>query len=83
MSKEVNSYMKNFEDFEDIKEEYKKKFVKFQKNQSSSKDEENVNLYKNLYGFHLVHVINEYKKLNERQGKRVNKQFILFNKEKK
>ena len=43
MSKELNSYIKNFEDFEDIKEEYKKKFVKYQKNQSSSKDEENVN----------------------------------------
>ena len=81
--KEINSFMKNFEKFEDTKDNYKKKFERFQKNEEATKeDHESVNKYKNLYGFHLVNIIEEYNKLNERQGKRVNKQFFLFNKEK-
>ena len=83
ISKETYSFLKNFENYEETKEEYKKKFIKFQKMQSpTSKDQENLNIYKNLYGLNLVHVIDEYSKLSERQGKRVNKQFFLFNKEK-
>ena len=83
INKETNAFLKNFENYEEIKEEYKKKFIKFQKMQSpTTKELEYLNHYKNLYGLNLVHVIDEYSKLSERQGKRVNKQFFLFNKEK-
>ena len=83
IQKEVSSYLKNFEAFEDSKDDYKKKFEKLQKNKSpKQKDQESVKQYRNLYGFYLVNIIEEYNKLNERQGKRVNKQFFLYNKEK-
>ena len=83
IDKELNSFMKNFETYEDIKDDFKKIFSKFQNMQSpSSKDQEKVNQYKNKFGFHLVHILDEYTKLNERQGKRMNKQFFLFNKQK-
>ena len=81
INKELNSFIKNIELYENAKDEYEKKFMKFQKMPTpEEKDEENIIYLKKLYGLHLVHVIDEYKKLNERQGKRVNKQFILFNK---
>ena len=81
INKELNSFIKNIELYEDAKEEYEKKFMKFQKMPSpEEKVEENIIYQKKLYGLHLVHVIDEYKKLNERQGKRANKQFISFNK---
>ena len=83
MNKEINSFSKNYELYEDTKDEYRKKFEKFQKMPSpSSKDQENIIKYKNLYGFYLLSLNNEYIKLNERQGKRINKQFFIFNKEK-
>ena len=81
MNKELNSFTKNIELYENAKEEYEKKFMKFQKMPSpEEKDEEKIIYQKKLYGLHLVNVIDEYKKLNERHGKRANKQFILFNK---
>ena len=81
INKELNSFIKNIELYEDAKEEYEKKFMKFQKMSSpEEKVEENITYQKKLYGLHLVHVINEYKKLNERQGKRAIKKFISFNK---
>ena len=81
INKELNSFLKNIELYENVKEEYEKKFMKFQKMPSpEEKDEENIIYLKKLYGLHLVHVIDEYKKLNERQGKRTNKKFISFNK---
>ena len=84
INKELNSFLKNIELYENVKEEYEKKFMKFQKMPSpEEKDEENIIYLKKLYGLHLVHVIDEYKKLNERQGKRTNKKFISFIKEKK
>ena len=83
ISKETNSFLKNFENYEDKKEEYKKLFMKYQKNEAhTQKDKDNLEQKRNLYGIHLVHVIDEFNKLSERQGKRVNRQFFLFNKEK-
>lgn len=83
MDKELNSFMKNFEAYEEIKDDFKNLFSKFQNNQSpSSKEREKLNENKSKFGFYLVHILNEYKKLNERQGKRMTKQFILFNKKK-
>ena len=83
INKELNAFNKNFELYEDVKEEYKKKFMKYQKMESpSSKDQDNIKQIKNLYGFYLLNVNNEYTKLNERQGKRINKQFFVYNKEK-
>lgn len=81
MNKEINSYIKNIELYENVKEEYEKKFMKYQKIASpEEKDEEIIIYQKRLYGLHLVHIIEEYNKLNERQGKRTNKQFFLSNK---
>ena len=83
INKELDSFNKNFELYEDIKEEYKKKFAKFQKIESpTSKDKESITNSKNLYGFHLLNVNNEYNKLNERHSQRINNQFFYFNKQK-
>ena len=81
ISKETNSFLKNLENYEDKREEYKKAFLKHTKS-PTSKEQENFRQKKNLYGVYLFHVIDEFNKLSERQGKRVNKQFFLFNKEK-
>ena len=82
MSKEINSFNDNYERYENIKEEYKNKFAKYQKKSSlKSKHHEEIKEYKKIFGFYLLNVKNEYNKLNERQGKRINKQFFLFNKE--
>ena len=83
ISKERSSFLKNLENYEDIKEKYKKKFMKYQKLQSpSTKEEEELKENKNLFGFHLTSILEEYEKLNERHGKRINKQFFLYSKQK-
>ena len=83
INKENNSFLKNFKIYEDIKGEYEKKFSKFQKiPMPSDRDRESILNLKRLYGHHLVHIMDEYNKLSERQGTRVNKQFFLYSKEK-
>ena len=78
---ETNSFLKNIENYENKKDEYLKVFKKY-KGSHTSRDREYLEQKRDLFGLHLINVIDEYQKLSERQGKRLNKQFFLYNNEK-
>ena len=81
INKETNSFLKHFNNYRDKKDEYLKVFNKYNGSHTSKK-KEYLEQKRDLFGLHLTNLIDEYQKLNERQGKRLNKHFFLLNNEK-
>lgn len=72
INKESTSYLKKYDQFYQSRDEYKTKFEKIKKNKAHTvKDEEELNRLKRYYGFLLVNVNEELRKLEERQNNRV------------
>jgi hypothetical protein len=78
INKENVSYLKKYDEFKDIREEYKSKYEKLKK--SPNKPQRDLDMVKRLrtdYGLQLLMINSEYKKLMERQAYR---SIIQFNK---
>ena len=79
INKEYNTFLKNYENYRLARDSYKKYFERMKKNKNPTKDD----LFmlkdiKNYYAFELIHINDEYEKLEERLGKRLKKQFIKY-----
>ena len=79
MNNENISFLKKFEEFKLVRDDYKSKYDKMKKTQN--KTEKDLNIFENLrkeYGLELLMVNREYQQLEERQGNRVMNQFLKF-----
>ena len=79
MSSENSSFLKKFEEYKNVRDEYTNKLDKMKKIQN--KNEKDLNCLENLredYGLKLLMVNNEYEKLIERQGNRIMTQFLKY-----
>ena len=79
MSSENSSFLKKFEEYKNVRDEYTNKLDKMKKIQN--KNEKDLNYLENLredYGLKLLMVNNEYEKLIERQGNRIMTQFLKY-----
>jgi hypothetical protein len=79
VNKEYNTFLKNYENYRLARDSYKRNFERMKKNKNPTKDD----LFmlkdiKNYYGFELIHINDEYEKLEERMGKRLKKQFVKY-----
>ena len=84
MNNENISFIKKYEEYKTIKDDYINKFEKMKKIQN--KNEKDLKIFNNLridYGLELLMVNNEYEKLIERQGNRMMGQFLKYNDNKK
>ena len=80
ISKEYKYFLKNFDDYKAARDEYKRTFEKVKKLKNPT--EENLIELKDIkkyYGFHLICINEEYKKLESRMEKRLINQFIIYN----
>ena len=83
INKEYINFLKNYENYRLARDEYKKTFDRMKKNKNPTDND--LFLLKDIqkyYAFELIHVNEEYKNLEERQGKRLIKQFVKFSKNK-
>ena len=83
INKEYTNFLKNYENYRLARDEYKKTFDRMKKNKNPT--ENDLFLLKDIkkyYAFELIHVNEEYKNLEERQGKRLIKQFVKFSENK-
>ena len=79
LNKEYTTFLKNYENYRMARDEYKKTFEKMKKNKNPTNDD--LFLLKDIkkyYAFELIHVNDEYIKLEERHGKRLIKQFVKY-----
>ena len=79
MNNENISFLKKFEEFKLVRDDYKSKYDKMKKTQN--KTEKDLNILEDLrkdYGLELLMVNREYQQLVERQGNRVMNQFLKF-----
>ena len=84
MNNENISFIKKYEEYKTIKDDYINKFEKMKKIQN--KNEKDLKIFNHLridYGLELLMVNNEYEKLIERQGNRMMGQFLKYNDNKK
>ena len=80
INKESVSYLKKFDEFKAVREEYKSKFEKVKKMQiKPAKDLELVKKLRVDYGIQLAAINEEYKKLIQRQAQRCMIQFMKYN----
>ena len=80
MNNENDSFIKKYEEYKTIKDDYLNKFEKMKKIQN--KNEKDIKIFNNLridYGLKLLMINNEYDKLIERQGNRMMTQFLKYN----
>ena len=80
MNNENDSFIKKYEEYKTIKDDYLNKFEKMKKIQN--KNEKDIKIFNNLridYGLKLLMINNEYDKLIERQGNRIMTQFLKYN----
>ena len=76
ISKELNTFLKNFDDYKLARNDYKKTFDKFKKAKNPTKEDfDLLKSTKKYYAFELSQINSEYDKLEERQGKRLLNQF--------
>ena len=76
ISKELNTFLKNFDDYKLARNDYKKTFDKFKKAKNPTKEDfDLLKSTKKYYAFELSQIKSEYDKLEERQGKRLLNQF--------
>ena len=83
INKEYINFLKNYENYRLARDEYKKTFDRMKKNKNPTDND--LFLLKDIqkyYAFELIHVNEEYKNLEERQGKRLIKQFVKFSQNK-
>ena len=79
INKEYTSFLKNYENYRLARDEYKRTFERMKKNKNPT--DEDLFLLKDIkkyYAFELIHINDEYIKLEERQGKRLIKQFVKY-----
>ena len=79
LNKEYTTFLKNYENYRMARDEYKKTFEKMKKNKNPTNDD--LFLLKDIkkyYAFELIHVNDEYIKLEERHGKRLIKKFVKY-----
>lgn len=79
INEENISFLKKFEEFKLVRDDYKSKYDKMKKTQN--KTEKDLKILENLrkdYGLELLMVNREYQQLVERQGNRVMNQFLKF-----
>ena len=80
ISKELNTFLKKYEDYHLARDNYKALFDKLKKMKNPLKEDfELLRSSKKYYAFYLYHVNNEYCNLGKRQGKRLIKQFMKYN----
>ena len=80
INKESVSYLKKFDEFKAVREEYKSKFEKVKKMQiKPAKDLELVKKLRVDYGIQLAMINEEYKNLIRRQAQRCMIQFMKYN----
>ena len=80
INKELNTFLKNCENYRLARDDYTNIFEKFQKNKNPV--EEDFSLLKSTkkyYAYELTTVNNEYKKLEERHKNRLLNQFMKYN----
>ena len=79
ISKELNAFLRNFENYRLARDNYKGMFDKVKKYKTPSKEDlDLLKSAKKYYGFELVEINNEYINLMKRQGKRLMKQFMKY-----
>ena len=79
ISKELNTFLNNYENYRMARDDYKKTFDKLKKNKNpSNEDLSLLKSAKKYYGFELVQVNNEYNNLVKRQGRRLINQFMKY-----
>ena len=79
ISKELNTFLKNFENYRLARDNYKEMFDKVKKSKTPSKEDlHSLKDAKKYYGFELVEINNEYNNLMKRQGKRLMTQFMKY-----
>ena len=80
ISKELNTFLRNFDEYKLARNDYKNTFDKYKKSKNPTKELfDLLKSTKKYYAFELTHVNNEYTKLEERQGKRLLNQFGKYN----
>ena len=83
INKENVSFLKKYDEFKSVRDEYKSKYEKVKK--LPTRTQKDLNLINNLrrdYGLELLMVNNEYQKLIERQANRCTLQFMKYNNKK-
>ena len=79
IEKEYTTFLKNYENYRLARDEYKKTFDRMKKNKNPTKNDLfSLKDIKQYYGFELIHINDEYSKLEERLAKRLKKQFVKF-----
>ena len=80
ISKELNTFLRNFDEYKLARNDYKNTFDKYKKSKNPTKELfDLLKSTKKYYAFELTQINDEYTKLEERQGKRLLNQFGKYN----